>query len=86
MEHSGPPNPGRQVQLLTLVLLAGDVETPGHSMQEVMPGVLPYVPGLQAVQELAPVLSAYVPASHEMHAFAETDGGRWPHAQQASAA
>ena len=82
MEHSGPANPGKQVQLLTLVLFAGDVETPGHSMQEVKPGVFPYVPGLQAVQELAPVLSAYVPASHTKHSV----GAGSPHAQQASAA
>ena len=75
-----------QVQLLTLVLLTGDVEPDGHATHEVIPGVLPYVPGLQAVQLLAPALSACVPASHEMHVFAETDGGRWPHAQQASSA
>ena len=76
------------MQLLTLVLPAGDVEPAGHATHEdsdTMPGVLPYVPEGQAVQLLAPALSAYVPASHEMHAFAD-DGGRWPHAQQASAA
>ena len=74
MEHSGPADPGRQVQLMTLVLPAGDVETPGHATHEVKPGVLPYVPGLQVVQVLDPALSAYVPAPHETHCVDKIEG------------
>jgi hypothetical protein len=67
---SGPVNPALQVQLVSDVLVLGEVEFAGHARQvavSVAPAVPEYVPSAHAVQAALPVVILYVPVMQVVH-------------------
>jgi hypothetical protein len=63
-------NPTLQVQLVDVVLPAGELEFAGHARQvstDVAPVVVEYVPAPQLLHAAEPLASLYVPVAHAEH-------------------